>query len=68
VPWATVFAALRALAFDGYLVMEAYNSGQGDFAIRRGMFHNVCPDGAAFVRTGLSFLQAQLVAGRPKAV
>lgn len=58
VPWDAVFAALRELAFDGYLVMEAYNSGQGDFAIRRGMFHNVCPDGALFVRTGLAFLAA----------
>lgn len=60
VPWGAVFAALRERAFDGYIVMEAYNSGQGDFAIRRGMFHNVCPDGAMFVRTGLSFLKTML--------
>jgi D-psicose/D-tagatose/L-ribulose 3-epimerase len=58
VPWADVFAALREIGFDGYVLMEAYNSGQGDFAVRRGMFHDVCPDGAAFVRQGLTFLRA----------
>lgn len=60
VPWGAVFAALREIAFDGYIVMEAYNSGQGDFAIRRGMFHNVCPDGEAFTREALAFLRATL--------
>jgi hypothetical protein len=24
------------------------------------MFHNVCPDGATFVRTGLEFLRGQV--------
>jgi hypothetical protein len=37
--------------------METYNSSIGDFAYRRGMFHNVCPDGYAFVREGLAFLK-----------
>ena len=60
VPWGAVFAALREIGFDGYIVLEAYNSGQGDFAVRRGMFHDVCPDGAAFVRQGLAFLRATL--------
>ncbi len=57
VPWRDIFSALQELAFDGYVVMEAYNSSAGDFAHRRGMFHNVCPDGEAFVRMGLKFLR-----------
>jgi len=57
VPWPSVFSALREIEFGGYVLMEAYNSGTGDFAVRRGMFHDVCPDGVAFVRTGLKFLR-----------
>jgi hypothetical protein len=57
VPWGQVFAALREIAFDGYLILEAYNSALDDFARRRGMFHDVCPDGAAFVRRGFAFLR-----------
>jgi len=57
VPWDALFDALRAIDFDGPLTMEAYNSSIGDFAYQRGMFHNVCPDGAAFVRHGLAFLK-----------
>jgi D-psicose/D-tagatose/L-ribulose 3-epimerase len=56
VPWATLFSTLREIDFDGFILMEAYNSGAGDFAVRRGMFHNVCPDGEAFVQMGLRFL------------
>jgi D-psicose/D-tagatose/L-ribulose 3-epimerase len=56
VPWPSVFSALREIDFDGYMLMEAYNSGPGDFAVRRGMFHDVCPDGMAFVQMGLRFL------------
>jgi D-psicose/D-tagatose/L-ribulose 3-epimerase len=59
VPWVQVFAALRDIAFDGYVMLEAYNSSLGDFAYRRGMFHNVCPDGSAFAREGLAFLKRQ---------
>jgi len=59
VPWGQVFAALRDVAFDGYVLLEAYNSSLGDFAFRRGMFHNVCPDGSAFAREGLAFLKRQ---------
>ena len=59
VPWDHVFAALRDIAFDGYVLLEAYNSTLGDFAFRRGMFHNVCPDGTAFARQGLAFLRRQ---------
>jgi D-psicose/D-tagatose/L-ribulose 3-epimerase len=59
VPWDQVFTALRDIAFDGYVLLEAYNSALGDFAFRRGMFHNVCPDGRAFAREGLAFLRRQ---------
>ncbi len=57
VPWDVLFDALREIDFDGTLTLEAYNSTIDDFAYQRGMFHNVCPDGAEFVRTGLDFLQ-----------
>jgi D-psicose/D-tagatose/L-ribulose 3-epimerase len=60
VPWDQVFAALRDIAFDGYIMLEAYNSSHGDFAFRRGMFHDVCPDGEAFARTGLAFVRRGL--------
>jgi D-psicose/D-tagatose/L-ribulose 3-epimerase len=57
VPWAAVFTALHDIAFDGYVMLEAYNSSLDDFAYRRGMFHNVCADGSAFAREGLTFLR-----------
>ena len=57
VPWKSLFAALRETAFEGYVILEAYNSSLGDFAHRQGMFHDVCPDGAEFVRKGLAFLK-----------
>ncbi len=57
VPWGQVFQALRDIAFDGWVVMEAYNSSIPGFAWQRGMFHNACPDASAFIRRGLSFLQ-----------
>ncbi len=47
-------------ALTARLTMEAYNSSIGEFAYERAMFHNVCPDGEAFVRRGLSFLQGQV--------
>ncbi|MCL4507074.1 MAG: sugar phosphate isomerase/epimerase [Chloroflexi bacterium] len=62
VPWQSVFRALHDIAFDGHMVFESYNSTigdpPGDFAFRRGMMHNVCDDGSAFVKTGLAFLKA----------
>lgn len=61
VPWPAIFEELRASAFDGYVIMEAYNSSIPDFAYQRAMFHDVCPDGAAFVRQGLSFLRQGLL-------
>lgn len=61
VPWDALFDALQEIGFDGPLTMEAYNSSIGDFAYQRGMFHNVCPDGSAFVRSGLAFLRPHVV-------
>ncbi len=60
VPWHDIFAALRDIHFDGYLILETYNTSLGDFAIRRGVFRDLCPNGAAFTRAGFAFLRAQL--------
>ena len=60
VPWDHVFTALRDIAFDGFVLLEAYNSSLSDFAFRRGMFHDVCPDGEAFARRGLAFMRRGL--------
>jgi D-psicose/D-tagatose/L-ribulose 3-epimerase len=57
IPWEDIFATLHAIGFEGYIGLEGYNSGIDDFAFRRGMFHNVCPDGEAFVREGIGFLR-----------
>jgi D-psicose/D-tagatose/L-ribulose 3-epimerase len=62
VPWETVFNTLGDIGFDGYMVLETYNSSIGDFAYRRGMFHNVCPDGVVFARQSFHFLKAGLSA------
>jgi D-psicose/D-tagatose/L-ribulose 3-epimerase len=60
VPWDQVVAALRDITFDGFVFLEAYNSSLNDFAFRRGMFHDVCPDGEAFAREGLAFMRRGL--------
>jgi len=57
VPWAEVFSTLHEIGFDGYVGLEGYNSAIDDFAFQRGMFHNLCPDGRAFVRDGIAFLR-----------
>jgi D-psicose/D-tagatose/L-ribulose 3-epimerase len=56
-PWEEMFNALRDIGYDGYVGLEGYNSGIGDFAFQRGMFHNLCPDGPAFVRKGIGYLR-----------
>lgn len=58
VPWLAVFETLAGIGFNGYIGLEAYNSGLGDFAFERGMFHNVCPDGRAFIEDGVAFLRS----------
>ncbi len=59
VPWDDIFRALKKNKFDGWFILETYNSSlrNGDFAFSRGMFHNVCPDGDAFVRKGIEFIR-----------
>lgn len=57
-PWEEIITTLKAHDWRGYLGFESYNSScrQGHFAISRGMFHNVCPDGDSFVAQGTHFL------------
>jgi D-psicose/D-tagatose/L-ribulose 3-epimerase len=59
VPWDQVFRGLKKIQFDGYCILESYNSTihDGNFAISRGMFHNPCPDGDEFAKQGLGFLR-----------
>ena len=57
IPWSQIADGLRQIEFSGPILLEGYNSSIGDFAFRRGMFHNVCPDADAFVRNGFAFLR-----------
>lgn len=57
VPWTEIAGALKDLRFAGYVGLESYNSRLEGFAVSRGMFGDVCPDGDAFVRDGLAFLR-----------
>jgi len=59
VPWASLAAALKEIGFDGYVGLETYCSA-GGLAPSRGLFHDPCPDGDAFVREGLAFLKKAL--------
>lgn len=67
IPWAAIFDALVEIDFQGYLGFEAYNSGLDDFAFARGMFHNVCPDGDAFVRKALAFVKQGIALAEQRA-
>lgn len=60
VPWGRLMAALQASAPGARVYFESYNSSLPGFAEGRGMFHDVCPDGDAFVRAGLRFLRETL--------
>jgi D-psicose/D-tagatose/L-ribulose 3-epimerase len=59
-PWGEIFSTLKETGFDGYVIMETYNSSVGDLAYERAMFHNVCPDAGDFIRQGLAFLKSGL--------
>jgi D-psicose/D-tagatose/L-ribulose 3-epimerase len=61
VPWQEIFQALKTMAFDGYVMMETYNSAIPGFAWQRGLFHDVCPDPQAYIRQGLRFLKQGLL-------
>jgi D-psicose/D-tagatose/L-ribulose 3-epimerase len=56
IPWKALFGALDKVGFAGYMLLESYNTSLGDFACRRGLFRDLCPDGDAFVRDGIRFL------------
>ena len=64
VPWEQVFSALQSMSFDGYVILESYNSSIGDppgsFAYRRGMLHDVCADARTFVTTGMGFVRRNM--------
>jgi D-psicose/D-tagatose/L-ribulose 3-epimerase len=57
IPWEALFRSLHEIEFSGYIGLEGYNSSIGDFAIERGMFHNVCPNVDSFVKKGIGFLR-----------
>lgn len=65
IPWQDVFQALVEIDFSGYLMLESYNSGIGDFAYERGMFHHVCADSEAFIKEGIQFIRSRLDDARP---
>ncbi|MFW6189309.1 MAG: sugar phosphate isomerase/epimerase family protein [Planctomycetota bacterium] len=59
VSWDELFAALARTGFDGHVALETYNTSVrgGRFALERGVFRDICPDGDEFVRSGLRFLR-----------
>ena len=60
VPWDEIFAAIKEIGFDEYIMFETYNTSLDGFAVSRGLFHDVCPDGNQFVRDALNFMKAGL--------
>jgi D-psicose/D-tagatose/L-ribulose 3-epimerase len=65
VPWDALFGALAGAGLPPYVILEGYNTALGDFAFRRGVFRDLCPDGDAFVRQGVEFLRGRIdAAGR----
>lgn len=56
VPWDDVFAALRKVRPEAWIMLETYRTGPGSQQFARGIFQDLCPDGDAFVRQGLAFL------------
>ncbi len=57
VPWDALFGALAEMGFDGHLALETYNTALPGFALSRGVFRDLCPDGDEFVRRGLAFVR-----------
>lgn len=60
IPWESVFSTLEEIQFEGFIMLETYNSSIDGFAYQRGMFHNVCPDARDFVREGFAFIRSHL--------
>ena len=61
VPWDDVFSSLKHIKFDGYVIMESYNTSIPGLAQGHMVFGDVCPDGKEFVTEGLSFLKDGLM-------
>jgi len=61
VPWEELFGALAEVGFDGHIALETYNTSLRGFALSRGVFRDLCPDGDEFVRRGLRFIREQAV-------
>jgi D-psicose/D-tagatose/L-ribulose 3-epimerase len=57
VPWTSVFGALNERDSECFVLLETYNSSIEGFAVSRGLFGNVCPDGDAFVKKATTFLR-----------
>jgi D-psicose/D-tagatose/L-ribulose 3-epimerase len=57
VPWQEVFRGLKDIDFDGVMLFETYNTSIPNFAVSRGIFHDICPDGEQFIKQGLEFFK-----------
>lgn len=57
VPWQDVFRGLKDIGFEGVMLFETYNTQIPNFALSRGIFQDLCPDGEAFIKQGLEFLK-----------
>ena len=62
VPWDALVGALAGAGMPSYVILECYNTALGDFAFRRGLFRDLCPDGDDFVRRGVAFLRGRIAA------
>ncbi len=57
VDWNQVFAALRAVDFQGDLVLESFVALHPDIAKATSLWRDVAPDSTTLVREGLAFLK-----------
>jgi D-psicose/D-tagatose/L-ribulose 3-epimerase len=59
VHWDEVFRGLKAIEYDGYLVMESFAAINEDLAGATALWRDVVSDPEALVRDGLSFLRGK---------
>jgi D-psicose/D-tagatose/L-ribulose 3-epimerase len=59
VHWDEVFRGLRAIDYDGYLVMESFAAINEDLAGATALWRDVVGDPEALIRDGLSFLRGK---------
>jgi D-psicose/D-tagatose/L-ribulose 3-epimerase len=57
VPWQEIFRGLKDINFDGVMLFETYNTTIPNFAVSRGIFNDICPDGEQFIKQGLEFFR-----------